>query len=86
MPELDGAVVATDVMIALGLRGHDVKITHANGPRLMRLGELMLAEFGIGQRVGDVGAAPGDGDDQALVAQQGDGLAYGSPGGPELLV
>ncbi len=43
----DAAVVVTEVMIVLGLRGHDVKVTAANGPRLMELGEAMLAEFGL---------------------------------------
>lgn len=65
----DPAVVVTELMLALGLRGHDVAITHANGPRLFRLGGLMLAEFGLADYVG---AAAGDGDDQALVAQDRD--------------
>ena len=32
---------------ALALQGHKPVITHENGPRLVRLGEQMLAEFGI---------------------------------------
>lgn len=46
--EADAAALVADVLLALGLRGHDVKVTHANGPRLVRLGALMLAEFGVG--------------------------------------
>jgi len=46
--EADAAALVTDVLMALGLRGHDVKVTHVNGPRLLRLGALMLAEFGVG--------------------------------------
>jgi hypothetical protein len=33
---------------ALALRGHSPRVTHENGPRLVRLGALMLAEFGVG--------------------------------------
>ena len=46
--EADAAMVVTEVMLVLAARGHDVAITRANGPRLVRLGALMLAEFGIG--------------------------------------
>jgi hypothetical protein len=46
--EADAAALVADVMMALGLRGHDVRVTHVNGPRLVRLGALMLAEFGVG--------------------------------------
>jgi hypothetical protein len=49
--EADAAALVADVMVALGLRGHDVRVTHANGPRLVRLGALMLAEFGVGTEV-----------------------------------
>jgi hypothetical protein len=63
------AAVVAEVMLALGVRGHDVAITARNGPRLLRLGALMLAEFGLAD---DVAAASGDGDDQALVAEQRD--------------
>lgn len=48
MREADAAALVADVMMVLGLRGHDVKVTHANGPMLVRLGALMLAEFGVG--------------------------------------
>lgn len=58
------AVIVTEAMLALGRRGHDAIITNQNGPRLMRLAGLMLAEFGV-----DECAASGDGDDQALVTQ-----------------
>ena len=46
--EENAAALVTDMLLALGLRGHDVKVTHENGPRLVRLGALMLAEFGVG--------------------------------------
>ena len=81
--ESDAAALVTEVMLALGRRGHDARITHANGPRLVRLGALILAEFGLADHVG---AAPGDGDDQALVAQQRDCPAAGVPGEAELLL
>lgn len=83
MPELDGAVVVTEVLLALGVRGHQPVITHANGPRLFRLGSAILAEFGLADHVG---AAPGDGDDQALGAERGDGLAGGAARDAELLL
>lgn len=51
---MDAAVVVCEVMFALGKRGHDVAITHENGPRLMQLGDLMLAEFGIKEEAQDV--------------------------------
>jgi hypothetical protein len=41
------ALVA-DAALALARRGYDPVITDANGVRLVRLGALMLAEFGIG--------------------------------------
>jgi hypothetical protein len=49
--EDDAAALVADMLIMLGLRGHDVRVTHANGPRLVRLGALMLAEFGVGTEV-----------------------------------
>ena len=49
--EADAAMVVTEVMLVLATRGHDVAITRVNGPRLVRLGALMLAEFGIGREV-----------------------------------
>jgi hypothetical protein len=42
------AALVADAAVSLKLRGHDPVITHANGVRLVRLGALMLAEFGIG--------------------------------------
>lgn len=53
--EADAAALVTDVMLLLGQRGHQVAITAANGPRLVRLGALMLAEFGVGQQAGEEG-------------------------------
>jgi hypothetical protein len=41
------ALVA-DVALALARRGYDPVITDAGSVRLVRLGALMLAEFGIG--------------------------------------
>jgi hypothetical protein len=46
--EADAAALVVDVAVALALRGHPARITHENGPRLVRLGALMLAEFGVG--------------------------------------
>jgi hypothetical protein len=43
----DAAKVVVDVAQALAVRGYEPVITHENGPRLVRLGEQMLAEFGI---------------------------------------
>jgi hypothetical protein len=51
--EADAAALVADVLLALGLRGHDVKVTPVNGPRLVRLGALMLAEFGVGTKEED---------------------------------
>jgi len=41
------ALVA-DAALALAARGHEPVITDAGSVRLVRLGALMLAEFGIG--------------------------------------
>lgn len=46
--EADAAALVADAAQALALRGHAPVITAANGPRLVRLGALMLAEFGVG--------------------------------------
>jgi carbamate kinase len=46
--EADAAALVADVLLALARRGHDVRVTHVNGPRLVRLGALMLAEFSAG--------------------------------------
>jgi hypothetical protein len=40
------ALVVREAM-ALALRGYMPRVTHENGPRLVRLGALMLAEFGV---------------------------------------
>jgi hypothetical protein len=45
--EADAAALVADAAVSLALRGHAPKITAANGPRLVRLGALMLAEFGV---------------------------------------
>jgi hypothetical protein len=42
------ALVPVAAAQALAVHGYEPVITHENGPRLVRLGELMLAEFGIG--------------------------------------
>jgi hypothetical protein len=46
--EEDAAALVADAVVSLALRGHVPVVTHENGPRLVRLGALMLAEFGIG--------------------------------------
>lgn len=46
--EEDAAALVVTVAQALAVRGHNPQITGANGVRLVRLGALMLAEFGIG--------------------------------------
>jgi hypothetical protein len=81
--EADAAALVADVLILLGQRGHQVAITRANGPRLVRLGALMLAELGLGH---DISAPAGDGDDQALVAEHRDRAAAGVAGQAELLL
>ena len=40
----------------------------------------------VGQRVGDVGAAPGDGDDEPLSAELPDGFPRGAAGYAEFLL
>jgi len=49
------ALVVVDVAQALAVRGYEPVITHENGPRLVRLGEQMLAEFGIGGETAEDG-------------------------------
>jgi hypothetical protein len=46
--EADAFALVTDALAALALRGHPAVITAANGPRLVRLGALMIAEFAAG--------------------------------------
>jgi hypothetical protein len=46
--EADAAALVADAAVSLALRGHSPRVTHENGPRLVRLGALMLAEFGVG--------------------------------------
>lgn len=81
--EADAAAVVVDVAMSLSARGYDVQVAPARMPRLVRLGVLMLAEFGLADRVG---AASGDGDDQALISQQGDGFADGAACRAEFLL
>jgi hypothetical protein len=45
--EADAAALVADAAQALALRGHSPRITAVNGPRLVRLGALMLYEFGV---------------------------------------
>lgn len=47
--EQDAVALVADAAQALAARGHDPVISDANGVRLVRLGALMLAEFGIGR-------------------------------------
>lgn len=80
--EADAAAVVVDVAMALSRRGYDARIVPARMPRLVRLGALMLAEFGLADHVG---AAARDGFDQALVAEQGDRFADGAARDTEFL-
>ena len=45
--EADAYALVADAAQALALRGHSPRITAVNGPRLVRLGALMLYEFGV---------------------------------------
>ena len=47
MCEADAYALVADAAQSLALRGHSPRITAANGPRLVRLGALMLYEFGV---------------------------------------
>lgn len=47
MCEADAAALVADAAQALARRGYDPVITDANSVRLVRLGALMLAEFGV---------------------------------------
>jgi hypothetical protein len=46
--EEDAVALVADAALALAARGYDPVITDAGSVRLVRLGALMLAEFGIG--------------------------------------
>ena len=46
--EADAMALVADAALALAARGHEPVITDAGSVRLVRLGALMLAEFGIG--------------------------------------
>jgi hypothetical protein len=43
--EADAYALVTDAAQSLALRGHPAVITAANGPRLVRLGALMIDAF-----------------------------------------
>lgn len=45
--EEDAAALVADAVVALAQRGKRPVVTAENGPRLVRLGALMLAEFGV---------------------------------------
>ena len=47
--QADAVALAVDVVVAAGLRGHQVAVTAVNGPRLVRLAALMLAELAAGR-------------------------------------
>ena len=47
MCEDAAAALVADAAQALALRGYSPRITAVNGPRLVRLGALMLYEFGV---------------------------------------
>ena len=47
--EADAAALVVWAAEWLALRGHQPVITHENGPRLVRLGALMIDAFGIGR-------------------------------------
>jgi hypothetical protein len=46
--EEDAAALVADAAVSLALRGYTPRVDGENGVRLVRLGALMLAEFGIG--------------------------------------
>jgi hypothetical protein len=46
--EDDAAALVVVVQQALAVRGYEPRITHENGPRLVRLSRQMLDAFGIG--------------------------------------
>ena len=46
--EADAAALVVYAAVSLALRGHHPRVTGENGPRLVRLGALMLDAFGIG--------------------------------------
>jgi O-methyltransferase involved in polyketide biosynthesis len=51
--EADATALVADAAQALARRGYDPVITDANSVRLVRLGALMLAEFGCGRETED---------------------------------
>lgn len=53
--EEDALSLVADAAVSLAVRGHAPVITDANSVRLVRLGALMLAEFGVGAREEDDG-------------------------------
>jgi hypothetical protein len=64
--QADAVMLVADLAEALARRGHDVQLDQLNGVRLVRLvrlGSLMLADFGIG----DAPAEPQEPHDAARV-------------------
>lgn len=47
--EADAAALVVDAAVSLALRGHHPRVTWENGPRLVRLGALMIDAFGLGR-------------------------------------
>lgn len=61
----DAMALVTDAAQALAARGHEPVISAANSVRLVRLGALMLAEFGVGT----ARETGGEDDDQRRVRE-----------------
>ena len=57
--EADATALVADAAQALAARGHEPVITTANSVRLVRLGALMLAEFGVGTGAGSTEESDG---------------------------
>lgn len=53
--EADAAALVADAAASLALRGHHPRVTRENGPRLVRLGALMIDAFGIGRETEEDG-------------------------------
>lgn len=57
--EADAQALVADAAQALAARGHAPVITAGNSVRLVRLGALMLAEFGVGTGAGSTEESDG---------------------------